>query len=65
MYLLQLDPLSPNATAWSVTWPGYWAGHGFVEDLARAIRFPAKRDASRAMNGLTLGLNGCMKIVRI
>ena len=65
MYILQLDHKAPGAWQFCIRWPGYWAGIGYVENKKDAVRFPTKRDASRAAMGTFVGLNGYMKVVRI
>jgi hypothetical protein len=59
MYVLQLIPNVRYAT-----WPGFWAGMGYVDDPKRAIRFWRKKDAVLAASASFIGLNDGLRIVR-
>jgi hypothetical protein len=63
MYVLQLDHNSPDAWRYCVTWPGYWAGLGYVEKPEDAVPFPTEKAASMAALGTHFGLSGLLKVV--
>jgi hypothetical protein len=65
-YVLQLDNRSPDAWRFGITWPGYWAGLGYVKHARDAVHFHRKRDAMQAARGIDgVGLNGLLKPVEL
>ena len=63
LYVLQLNPDHPRAWEFCVSWPGFWAGIGYVENKKDAVKFHSKRDATNAASSTLAGLNGLLKIV--
>lgn len=60
-YVLQLVP----NWHYNISWPGYFAGLGYVGDPHKAVHFVSKRQASQIAMGHPLGQNGCFKIVNL
>ena len=64
-YILQLDHKHPHAWMYSIRWPGYWAGLGYVANIKDAIKFNTKRQAGAVAMNQFVGLNGLIKIVKV
>ncbi len=64
-YVLQLVPEHPAAWRFMVTWPGYWAGCGYVENPKDALKFRSRKQASLAMWASLPGLNGLLAIRKL